>query len=397
MTLLAKLKNRFINNAILCFQRCKMEPGKAAYYTAFLLMTGGKAGGLDSSSKVYNVLFLIAIALLLIKYFTTEYSVKERMLTAALVMISGVSMLKSGEKTVLFSILFIITAKGIHVFTLLKFVLAVRLVSTSVLMLLSGMGITGNYSIPYYTAHINELKETIVDKVTYYYSFGYAHPNICFISCFLIFIIFIFINYKKINWIYFAITGAGAVFVYTLTHSRTGLLVFLCFCLIVLLIRSAEQNNFVKQMIRLLIYSIPIAAVISVGAALLFDENSIVWLKINTVFTGRLHIMHEYLSAFTPSLLGTACEGLSSFLDNMYLSLLLKSGIILFLLFLLSQYLLSRQLYKENRYIELGVLCTFAIYGLMEEFPLNVIMNPFMLYTGEILFKSSNKIRGENG
>ena len=103
--------------------------------------------------------------------------------------------------------------------------------------------------------------------------------------------------------------------------------------------------------------------------------------------------MHEWLETFQVTLFGQVCSGMSSFLDSIYPSLLLKNGV-LSLGLVVSVFLYIQIIqYKNRNWKGLIAITMMIIYGVMEESPINIILNPFLILAAPLVFKSKYSLK----
>lgn len=366
--------------------------GEYCFILAFLLLTFGKALGLCSSDKIYKLMFAVSLLLIGIKILYGKYERKDFLVMGIVVGLAGMVYLRSGETTFLFSVLLLCGAKDVDLQKLLKLALPVWLSGIILTVVLAAVGIKESTVIPYYAAEnlSDYVTETFV--VREYSSYGYGHPNylfgICLISCML----YLFVRYQVLKWYDLLLTGLPMLVVFKLTFCRTGLVLF---CLTWLLIAWSKFWERKEKPAAMLPFFLVVPAVLFCTLVLprFYDSENSVMAVINGIFTGRIQLLVSWLNAFPVTLFGQYCTGVEGFLDSLYPSLLLKGGVVSLLfyvgLFLLIQY----QCWKERDWRSLVMLSVMIVYGVMEEGPANVILNPFLL----VLFYRNRCLGGKDG
>lgn len=366
--------------------------GEYCFILAFLLLTFGKALGLNSYDRSYKLLFVVSLLFVGIKILYGKYSWKNFLVMGIGVGLAGVVYLRSGETTFLFTVLLFCGAKDVDLQKLLKLALPVWLFGIILTIFLALVGIKESTVIPYYAAEklSDYVTETFV--VREYSSYGYGHPNylfgICLISCML----YLFVRYHVLRWYDLLLTGLPMLVVFKLTFCRTGLVLF---CLTWLLIAwSKFWKRKEKQAAMLPFFLIvPVVLLCTLVLPRFYDPENPVMAVINGIFTGRIRLIVSWLNAFPITLFGQHCIGAEGFLDSLYPSLLLKGGVVSLLfyvgLFLLIQY----QCWKKRDWRSLVMLSVMIVYGVMEEGPANVILNPFLL----VLFDRNSCLGGKDG
>jgi hypothetical protein len=77
------------------------------------------------------------------------------------------------------------------------------------------------------------------------------------------------------------------------------------------------------------------------------------------------------------------------------MSLAITSGLMVAVLFVVLMTGTSRVLCKKKCYREMIFMVIFAIYAVLEEFPMNPSMNPFVMLLGVLLYREKFLLRGE--
>ena len=236
------------------------------------------------------------------------------------------------------------------------------------------------------------------------YNFGYSTANNAYINIFVLMALFLYIRYDRINWKYFIGTSVIAMLMYTFTNSRTGTLLFFAvwffiFCEKFLLARKGRYVFF-----WLMAASTLICAVFSYAATSMFNPDGGYWSEyINRIFSGRLNITHKYHEALSVSLIPRTSAVMDAhrgfgFIDNSYMSVYFHDGLIVALIVLVLICISNYSLFKKHCYKELVFIASFSVYAMMEEFPLNPVVNPFIMLTAVVIYKASFSIeRPGNG
>jgi hypothetical protein len=184
------------------------------------------------------------------------------------------------------------------------------------------------------------------------------------------------------------------LFLYELTYCRTGILLF------GLLWGMIGWEKFTKWKGYHHIYSLAyvFGFVISLLATVFYRPGNTKMQKINHLFNGRIDIAHSYFSGVGFSLFPRDVSifsfNLNRIIDNLYMSLAITSGLGVAVLFVVLMTKTSRVLIKKRCYRELIFMVIFAIYAVLEEFPMNPSMNPFIMLLGLLLYRDKFLLRG---
>lgn len=353
------------------------------------VMTASKALGMDSSNSLYYVMFGIACIMLLFKYCVTQYTVRQIALDVLLGCIGIVCFVISHDMTVLLLAMTVVALKDCDFRDLACTAFYVRLAITSLMVVASFLGIFDQGETAQTTTSFQDI--TV-------YNFGYSTANNAYINIFVLMALFLYIRYDRINWKYFIGTSVIAMLMYTFTNSRTGTLLFFAvwffiFCEKFLLARKGRYVFF-----WLMAASTLICAVFSYAATSMFNPDGGYWSEyINRIFSGRLNITHKYHEALSVSLIPRTSAVMDAhrgfgFIDNSYMSVYFHDGLIVALIVLAIICISNHRLFKKHCYKELVFIASFSVYAMMEEFPLNPVVNPFIMLTAIVVYKSAFSI-----
>lgn len=353
------------------------------------VMTASKALGMDSSNSLYYVMFGIACIMLLFKYCVTQYTVRQIALDVLLGCIGIVCFVISHDMTLLLLAMTVAGLKDCNFRELACTAFYVRLAITSFMVIASFLGIFDQGETAQTTTSFQDI--TV-------YNFGYSTANNAYINIFVLMALFLYIRYDRINWKYFIGTSVIAMLMYTFTNSRTGTLLFFAvwffiFCEKFLLARKGRYVFF-----WLMAASTLICAVFSYAATSMFNPDGGYWSEyINRIFSGRLNITHKYHEALSVSLIPRTSAVMDAhrgfgFIDNSYMSVYFHDGLIVALIVLVLICISNYSLFKKHYYKELVFIASFSVYAMMEEFPLNPVVNPFIMLTAVVIYKASFSI-----
>ena len=353
------------------------------------VMTASKALGMDSSNSLYYVMFGIACIMLLFKYCVTQYTVRQIALDVLLGCIGIVCFVISHDMTLLLLAMTVAGLKDCDFRELACTAFYVRLAITSFMVVASFLGIFDQGETAQTTTSFQDI--TV-------YNFGYSTANNAYINIFVLMALFLYIRYDRINWKYFIGTSVIAMLMYTFTNSRTGTLLFFAvwffiFCEKFLLARKGRYVFF-----WLMAASTLLCAVFSYAATSMFNPDGGYWSEyINRIFSGRLNITHKYHEALSVSLIPRTSAVMDAhrgfgFIDNSYMSVYFHDGLIVALIVLVLICISNYSLFKKHCYKELVFIASFSVYAMMEEFPLNPVVNPFIMLTAVVIYKASFSI-----
>lgn len=351
------------------------------YYFSFLSLVFAKSLGFYSGNTEYRIIMVFSMLCLGIKLVLTKYTVKEIVVMAAIALYAVFIYLKTGYITFTITVVTLLGAKNIDVYDLMKKVLFVRLICMTVLISASTAGIVGNF-----------VKDQYDDGLTY--SFGFQNPNDFMVNVFVNVALIFYLNYKKLNVLYFLLSVYAFYAVYCVTKSMTGMMlgVFLLVVFLFLKIfdRLGNVGNKIKQIISAAV--VPTSLWCFIGTFIVsavFDVNNRFMFTLDQLVSGRLKIQHQYWLNYGFSLLGkdisrgaARWDGVqinNGFLDSNYWCSFYKYGFVSVMIFIVFLVAASWYFHKKKDYNVVIIINTLCIYGLMEDFLISSIVNPFLL------------------
>ena len=368
------------------------------YYFSFLSLVFAKSLGFYSGNTEYRIIMVFSMLCLGIKLVLTKYTVKEIVVMAAIALYAVFIYLKTGYITFTITVVTLLGAKNIDVYDLMKKVLFVRLICMTVLISASTAGIVGNF-----------VKDQYDDGLTY--SFGFQNPNDFMVNVFVNVALIFYLNYKKLNVLYFLLSAYAFYAVYCVTKSMTGMMlgVFLLVVFLFLKIfdRLGNVGNKIKQIISAAV--VPTSLWCFIGTFIVsavFDVNNRFMFTLDQLVSGRLKIQHQYWLNYGFSLLGkdisrgaARWDGVqinNGFLDSNYWCSFYKYGFVSVMIFIVFLVAASWYFHKKKDYNVVIIINTLCIYGLMEDFLISSIVNPFLLLAVYAVYSMLKERKVEN-
>lgn len=350
----------------------------------YAILTASKALGMDSSNSLYYGMFAIACIVLCHKYLITSYTLQEIIFDVFLVGMGLGCFLLSKDMTTLLLAITVVGLKDCDFREMAKVAFYVRAAITSIMISGSFLGIFDQGE----TAQVTTSFQDIV-----VYNFGYSTANNAYINIFLLVALCLYFGYERINWKWFGATCVLALLMYTFTNSRTGTLLFFAMWFFIVCEKFLLGKKVRPVFFGILRWMPLICGLFSLFATAIFEmDGSKATEYINRIFSGRLNITHQYYEALGVSFLPHKKAIMDSlrgigFIDNAYMSVFFHNGLIVAVVIMALICIANGKLYKEKCYRELVFVATFSVYGMMEEFPLNPIVNPFIMLIALVVYK----------
>lgn len=124
----------------------------------------------------------------------------------------------------------------------------------------------------------------------------------------------------------------------------------------------------------------------------IYKINNTFMFRINRMLSGRIEITNNYYKAYGmtlfPKTVNIFWDMNYTTIDNLYMYLFISCGALFTILFV---YWASRsqwKMYSNGYYREIIFFTIFAVYAVLEQSPMNPILNPFILFTANLVYKN---------
>ena len=362
-----------------------------AYLLYSLLNTSFYAKYINSYGKI---LFAFCVLLLILKEFLgARFTSRDGVLALVLIVITGYFYMYFGLTQTLLPI-FIYSARNMEVNKILRISYVVSLVMLVFIILSSYLGIIQNYI--YYSA----LRER------QYLGFRYAlYPSS--ILCNIIFLK-VYLEKENISWLSLICLLAANYVLFQYTDSR--LTFILGVALIVFSAIMKKSQKFREILLnRTFIWSFLVLALLSIYATINYDYLSDWQSDLNEALGGRLSLGNSTLKFYGYGLFGKTLSlsgnGLDEngmlntstydYVDNLYVLLLLRAGIIFLFIFLVAMTIIMKKIYiQKDSYLYI-IFILLAFHGIIDDLIMLPQYNSFWfvvaaLFMGRRISKTTN-------
>lgn len=358
--------------------RKKLAQYQETFYLVFILSVAALfSAGLNSTDKIYQIIFGITSLFLLLKVAVTDYTLREFIWMAVITLLLGLTLLRNGEKTLIITAMGIFGAKNISLEKVFRHSLWLKAALTVGTIALAAIGIIENEAL---FLPKNGERYTL-------YCYGYNHPNAAFANVLMLFLLVVLIWQDKLKWYVYAgftLVLAGA---YYLFMCRTGLVVWVVFLIMVL--GYVISHKWRKQKIYLwLLLLVPIVlASLTFLIPLIGMHNNAILTKVDFYLTGRIRLLIQGFQNLGFPLLGNTPRDP---FDSAYFHLVYNYGWIVAVICFLAYIYTMWDCIKRDRPYEVIVLSAMAVYGFMEHWPLSIGWNISLLCLARTLFRDQS-------
>lgn len=218
--------------------------------------------------------------------------------------------------------------------------------------------------------------------------------NILYVSFMAVVSLYLLKNRFDIKWKSILLIFLANYVVFNYVGSRTGLICVLCLIFLLIILRNNQiRKNKITGI--LCVYCPIVCFLFSVITGMFYGKYEFLDL-LNFSFQGRLEQENMFYNKYSFTLFGQHIfEGVKGgtfwCLDCAYWDMLLNLGLIFTILWLFFTTKVIHFYYNRNRYVEVAILVTYAIYGISETFLSNCFLNmSFFLYAEWLYYKINN-------
>lgn len=363
--------------------KIKMSVGEILYYVFWVVMLAAKGWGLYEGMTSYNICLVVAFGSIILKVLLEKHSVYEWLAILALLVLGGSVYLVSTEKSPLIYIMMIIGIKNVSIRRLFKIGLPVWGGCMGLRALLEVTGVSQGLVLVHEKLGLGPIIR---------WSFGYPHPNVLQISYAVLAAFILYLSSKKgkaqLKLLFLLFLGNCYVFLYSVSYTGV-ILTTLCLIVFYYFVNRKEFSRLENVMIQCVL---PFCVIFSIVGPLLTEEGMLFEKLdplINKVLNTRFLASRIYME-FGIGLFGKSPSKLSTgfALDCSYVSLLVRDGIVLFILVVIAYWAIIRQYIYRGKRKELAIILSFLVAGISEPFLFNTsFKNITFLFIGNYLYK----------
>lgn len=357
--------------------------GNMYFYLFVFLMVCAKGAGLDSSHRLYFVLSAIAMPFWALHMLSVQWNRKTLLYFMGLFSVTFLATLITGRTGMILSVMLMLALKDIDKRELIRRVFKLWLSCMVILQLLVFCGILAD-------------KVDIQENGQAWHGMGYGTGNIFHASFVILIVLYFYLRCNNITCMEGIFWFSANNVVYRFSLSRSGLIMGSTAILLSCFLRLVYKRERARKVI---LHLLSVGMLSIVGSSfiipLMYDgdywKNSLPNI-LNRLLTGRIHHARTALTSDPLTLFGYH-EDLSAFIDNAYVFLLMKYGIIMAGTIFVLYYVAVRSMIKRNDLYGIYMVFLFVLYGFTEQFFINGFMNYSMILVGNEIFNVMLKKR----
>ncbi len=241
------------------------------------------------------------------------------------------------------------------------------------------------------------------------HSFGFSHPNQLGVRLFQLIACHCYLHRLKMRAVDYGVAAVAAVFVYIVPNSQSSCMCIAALALLLSVVCLLEK--YAERMLsfygKCLIAAAALVNMSSVFLSLVDVKRNAVLQQVDRWMSYRFSHSFEVLQVYGIPLWGQKVllmeeerqkmgmmDGAGRlYLDNAYMSLLIKYGVISYLIFSVAYLLLMNDCRKKRRYFTASILLVYALYGIMENAVFMMSHNIFLLAFAGMMYERLSRMK----
>lgn len=342
-----------------------------------------------SADKISNIVTWLVFALLMFQIvFLQSYTKRELLMVILFTVPVIISTVLSGQRQMMSVWMFIVAAKNVDVDRVIHAAYKVLLIMIPVVMLLCLFGIIEN--------------ATMMRGSVKRFALGFSHPNQLGLSVFQLMACYCYTHKDRMdkpNYIYFLLI---VLFLVRVPNSKTAYIatVVLLFMLVLYNFIKNQKSEYMRAFAKGILIGTFCLNFFSIIFSYIDVNRNFLLARINSWMSSRFSVCHKVWLMYGVSFFGkriyvTESErelvGIKNklWLDNSYASLLLRYGVLVFLIFSIGYLCLIKSMLIQREYVLAIILFLYAVYGLMETGWYMITHNIFLITFSTLLYRKS--------
>jgi len=356
--------------------------GELLFYFFVTIMFVMKGLGLYDGQSVYKLLFVFSLFFVLLKVLISKYTIVEMILIVSIALVAIIVNRVSGEKGPIIVVAIIVGMYGVP----LKRVMKIGVLSLGGSALINA--ILYMFRTPNVDAYLRTNRLNICKA--YAWDLGQPHPNTTSIVYFAIVAMFLVCLNERYNIKHLLLLSLGNVAVYLFCVSNTGLIA--CEMLII--------SSFIFTKIKCLpwwcanVFNLgyPCCVLGSCIFPWVIPDSLSIYLKENALsLYGRIIQTRWFVTRDNLSFWGINVSSITDskyVIENSFLYCIIFNGLIFFMLISCGYLFLVSMYVNKRRYMEICIIISFFIEGIMEPFLFNTsFKNITVFFLGECIWE----------
>lgn len=356
------------------------------YSTTILFTTNLKIIFGIPVTTINSVVDMIILVFLMIQITLFQtYKKREIIIIMGITVPIVVATVLSGQNTLLSSWIFIVAAKNTDLDRIINAAYKILFIMIPTIALLCLFGF------------IDE--RTMLRGDNLRFSLGFLHPNHLGMRVFQLMSCHCYINRNKLGVFDYLFIVISIIFAIKVPNSQTAYVCLIVFLIVLLGYKYVtNQKEIMTEMYaKSLLIGALLLNILSIILSHIDINRNIVLSKIDKWMSMRFSACHKVWQIYGVSFLGQRVYVLEEerkrmgitiplWLDNAYINMLLRYGVLVFLIFSIGYLYLIRKMIKQKKYVLVIILFLYSLYGTMEPALYMITHNIFLIAFSDILY-----------
>lgn len=342
-----------------------------------------------SVEKISDVVTWLVFALLMFQIvFFQSYKKRELIIIAAITIPVVIATVLSGQRTMMSAWMFVVASKNVELDDVIRTAYKILLVMLPMIMLLCLFGFIEN--------------RVLMRGSVHRYSFGFSHPNQLGLRVFQLMACHCYVhknNLTKINYFYIFL---ATLFLIEVPNSQAAYITMgaLLFMLLLYKYLKEKKLEYMELYEKGILYGAFCLNLFSIIFSGINVNNNYFLARFNSWLSSRFSVCHKVWVMYGVSFFGQKIYvteeerklvGIknSMWLDNAYVSILLRYGILVFLIFSICYLYLIKVVEMQKDDILVIILFLYALYGTIETGLYMITHNIFLITFSILLYRKS--------
>lgn len=335
----------------------------------------------NTINSMFN--WLIFALLMFQIIFLQSYKKKELMIIISITLPISIATVLSGKKILLSAWMFIVASKNTSFDKIVHTAYKILLITIPMVIFWRLAGFIEDY--------------TMIRGNVPRFSLGFSHPNQLGLRVFQLTLCHCYVNRTKLGILNYCYIILAVIFTIVFPHSQTAYISLIVFIILLLVCQYIKNRElFAKS----LVIGALLLNVLSIILSFIDVHKSNILSQIDRWMSARFSLSHRVWSIYGVSFWGQRVYVTEEerklvgiigrlWLDNAYVSILLRYGILVFLITAFAYLSLLKSMAIRKEYILVIILFLYALYGLMENGLFMLSHNIFLLVFADLLYKKT--------
>lgn len=345
-----------------------------------------------SIDKISDTITWLVFSLLLTQIlFLQKYSKREMLIITAITFPIVISTVLSGQRTIMSAWMFIVAAKNVEFKQIIHVAYKILLIMIPMIILLCLAGIIDN--------------RILLRGSVRRYSLGFSHPNQLGLRIFQLVACYCYIYKEKLRKINYICIFLATVFLIRIPNSQAAYITMGMFLFMLLVYKYIirKKSMYIALFKKCVLYGTFCLSLFSIIFSGIDINKYYVLARLDSWLSSRFSVCHKVWLLYGVSFWGqriyvTEDErklvGIKSplWLDNAYVSLLLRYGILIFLIFCIGYLCLIKFVEMQQDDVLMIILFLYALYGTIETGLYMITHNIFLIAFSALIYGKSLQI-----